>query len=382
MTLLDVFTTFFYRLVVTPIETFVSASSFIAIFTFFATPSILIQNSISSVLPRKSSSTYHPRLTRNLRLRRLFVLLHCCQRAHIPSKTTPASLHSCLQPNVRFAPRSNKSVKSSSRRHRRESRHRFSARSKRERMRSSPSPNSDLPLPDFVPPLPQLHYFDCYDTLDEILFFDALQVVPGVFSACYDSFDSQTGDYYNRFFDSSLFDIYHDTITDPDVSDIDYTPRSASTSSAEALRTLYQSDLGLIPYPPSSIEPFLSSFNVLNHYRTILNIPSYTNKRRLLPGSPIYNQILLNARGLQARLRSYGEVIPLHEPIIYHSTTDNELPIVIDTGASCSITLQGTAKEKFPTLRVLGPRLISSRFVTGSGEVEVGGVMIDCGVLQ
>lgn len=321
MTLLDVFTTFFYRLVVTLIKNRVNASTFIAIFTFFATPSILIQNALSSVLPRFSISTYHPRLTQNLRLCRLYTLRHCCRRTHSSTSS---------------APQSTKSIRSSSRCHRCESRHWFSAHSKREVMMS---------LPNFVSPPPQLYYFDCYNTLDKILFFDTIQAMPDIFSACYNLFDPQTGDYYNLYFDSSLFDVYYDAKTG-----IDRYPGVPSTSSTEARRERYQSGLGLIHYPPSSIDTYLSSFNVLNHYRTILNVSSYTNKQRLLPDSPIYKQILLNARGLQAQLRSYGEVIPLHDPIIYHSSTDNELPIVIDTGASCSITPSALDFDADPVL--------------------------------
>ena len=51
-----------------------------------------------------------------------------------------------------------------------------------------------------------------------------------------------------------------------------------------------------------------------------------------------YKRILLEARGLRTSLRSYRETLPLSTPTVYVSAVPNELPIVIDTGASCSVT--------------------------------------------
>jgi len=195
-------------------------------------------------------------------------------------------------------------------------------RSKREFLCRSPLNTSQSTSIECVPPSPQLHYFDCFDDPDDILFFDILQVLPDTFSNCYDYHDPITNDYYNSYFDSSLFDIFH----------------YISASSLQQGSTIKVPDTVT---PPTSlpVDNYLSSFDILKHYYWMIqNIPSYSNICRLLPGDPIYNQILLNDRGLQAKLRTYGEVIPLQEPIIYHSSTDNELPIVIDTGASCSIT--------------------------------------------
>lgn len=47
---------------------------------------------------------------------------------------------------------------------------------------------------------------------------------------------------------------------------------------------------------------------------------------------------MLQARGLQSILRTYNHDIPLRQPLIYLSQSPKELPIVIDTGASCSVT--------------------------------------------
>ena len=63
-----------------------------------------------------------------------------------------------------------------------------------------------------------------------------------------------------------------------------------------------------------------------SHYQVL----SITDKR--------YKRILLEARGLRTSLQNYKQHLPLHSPTIYISTTTRELPIVIDTGASCSIT--------------------------------------------
>lgn len=53
---------------------------------------------------------------------------------------------------------------------------------------------------------------------------------------------------------------------------------------------------------------------------------------------PQYKRILLEAKGLRTSLQNYKQDLPLDSPTIYVSTTPKELPIVIDTGASCSVT--------------------------------------------
>ena len=97
------------------------------------------------------------------------------------------------------------------------------------------------------------------------------------------------------------------------------------------------------PFQPSSatIATFLSSFDVLTHHRVIQHhstttIPSHY--KSLDPSDIRYRRILLEAKGLQTTLSNYGEDMPLLHPTIYVSTISKELPIVIDTGASCSIT--------------------------------------------
>ena len=65
-----------------------------------------------------------------------------------------------------------------------------------------------------------------------------------------------------------------------------------------------------------------------------------TSYRRLYKSDPEYQHILLQARGLQARIFHYDQklVIPLKNPMVYLSSLTSELPIIIDTGALCSLT--------------------------------------------
>ena len=94
-------------------------------------------------------------------------------------------------------------------------------------------------------------------------------------------------------------------------------------------------------YPRSSVESFLANFDPALHGRQLVSIlqrtfPSTYNL--LQPTDPMYHWILLEAKGLQTILHSYNHKAPLRSPTIYHSRVPQELPIVIDTGASCSVT--------------------------------------------
>ena len=97
-------------------------------------------------------------------------------------------------------------------------------------------------------------------------------------------------------------------------------------------------------YFPTLIDEFLSSFHVVHHMKTCVNLAStattaipdhYTS---LIPSSASYKRILLEARALVPYITHYNEFIPLFNPSIFASSCIGELPIVIDTGASCSIT--------------------------------------------
>ena len=86
-----------------------------------------------------------------------------------------------------------------------------------------------------------------------------------------------------------------------------------------------------------SFTSFLSSFDVLQHLNLINNFSYFRQLELLSPTSDQYKDIMFNGRGLQAKLRAYDEVI-MDNPIICHSCGNDELPIVIDTGAFYSIT--------------------------------------------
>jgi hypothetical protein len=84
--------------------------------------------------------------------------------------------------------------------------------------------------------------------------------------------------------------------------------------------------------------------------------------------------ILLEARRLQLNLSNYDDRVhmPLQNPAIYHSNKPDELPIVIDTGASCSITPMhsdfiGTIDPSdVPTLN----NISGTTSVVGQGTIE------------
>jgi len=94
-------------------------------------------------------------------------------------------------------------------------------------------------------------------------------------------------------------------------------------------------------YPRSTVEPFLANFDPALHGRQLISILQRTFPSTydlLQPTDPVYHRILLEARSLQTILQTYNHEAPLRCPTIYHSRVPNELPIVIDTGASCSVT--------------------------------------------
>jgi hypothetical protein len=91
------------------------------------------------------------------------------------------------------------------------------------------------------------------------------------------------------------------------------------------------------------------------------------------PSSSQFQRILLEAKGLQTSIRQYGEVLPLSSPAIYVSTNKDDLPIVIDTGASCTITpslSDFTSKPTKPDTATLGSLTTVQTKVTGQGPIE------------
>jgi hypothetical protein len=106
------------------------------------------------------------------------------------------------------------------------------------------------------------------------------------------------------------------------------------------------SEASIFSFSPSSeiVDEFLTSFDILAQSRIISSLlPSVTvstSYRQLSSSELQYKVILLEAHRLRLNLSNYDDRVhmPLQNPAIYHSNKPDELPIVIDTGASCSIT--------------------------------------------
>jgi hypothetical protein len=129
-------------------------------------------------------------------------------------------------------------------------------------------------------------------------------------------------------------------------------------------------------YTKTDVDTYLSSFNVIHHYRTFTNLSSATIPKHYqsLPTTSLsYKRIHLEARGLQTTLGRYDESLPLISPSIFTSSIPGELPIVIDTGASCSITpllSDFTSTPSSPDTKSLGSLTSASTTVTGQGPIE------------
>jgi hypothetical protein len=109
---------------------------------------------------------------------------------------------------------------------------------------------------------------------------------------------------------------------------------------------------GWLPPDPSpvlaitkrTIGSLVDSFDVLSHYNQLLlfeNISFFNSSyRRLEPSSTQFNTILIQARHLKLQVFHYDTTLinNSNTPEIYVSSNTKELPIVIDTGASSSIT--------------------------------------------
>jgi hypothetical protein len=93
-----------------------------------------------------------------------------------------------------------------------------------------------------------------------------------------------------------------------------------------------------------TINMLVDSLDVLSHYKQIRYFEdvSFFNSsyRRLAPSSIWFNKILIQARHLKLQVFHYDTTLVnnSNSPEIYVSSNNEELPIVIDTGASNSIT--------------------------------------------
>jgi hypothetical protein len=126
-------------------------------------------------------------------------------------------------------------------------------------------------------------------------------------------------------------------------------------------------------FSSNAIDLFLLSIDALDHYRTIQSLLPSSQYKSIDPASLQFQRILLEARGLQTSIKQYGEVLPLSSPAIYVSTNKDDLPIVIDTGASCTITPTLSDFISTPTksdTASLGSLTTVQTKVSGQGLIE------------
>ena len=128
-------------------------------------------------------------------------------------------------------------------------------------------------------------------------------------------------------------------------------------------------------YSPLSVDEFLGSFNVIHHMHTCMNLTTPTipeHYASLLPTFATYKRILLKARSLVPTIVDYNEFIPLTSPSIFASSRSGELPIVIDTGASCSITpLRANFIEALSTPDIPSLGSLTSTYTAVFGQLRV-----------
>jgi hypothetical protein len=126
-------------------------------------------------------------------------------------------------------------------------------------------------------------------------------------------------------------------------------------------------------FPSNAIDLFLTSFDALEHYHTIQSLLPSSQYKSIDSSTLQFQRILLEARGLQTSIKQYGEVLPLSSPAIYVSTNKEDLPIVIDTGASCTITPTLSDFISTPTksdTASLGSLTTVQTKVSGQGLIE------------
>ena len=90
----------------------------------------------------------------------------------------------------------------------------------------------------------------------------------------------------------------------------------------------------------TSITSFVDSFDLLTHYNSLQHLQTVTiptHYKSQPTASPLHQRILLEARDLQHSLNQYNDKESL-PPTIFTLCHNGELPIVIDTSASMSIT--------------------------------------------
>jgi hypothetical protein len=126
-------------------------------------------------------------------------------------------------------------------------------------------------------------------------------------------------------------------------------------------------------YSSATVDSFLHSFNVIEHFNNIKSHLPSSPYRSIDPSTLKFQRILLEAKGLQTSIRQYGEILPLSSPAIYVTTNNDDLPIVLDTGVSCTITpslSDITSKPTIPDTATLGSLTTVQTKVSGQGPIE------------
>ena len=128
-------------------------------------------------------------------------------------------------------------------------------------------------------------------------------------------------------------------------------------------------------YSSSSTSAFINSFDVLKHAQHfadpfIASLPKHYSPEA---SSTLRRRILFEASHLCSNLDNYGSFKPFCEPFVYTSSIPSELPIVIDTGASNSITptlTDFTGPLQKPNISSLGSLTSVKTPVDGQGPIS------------
>ena len=215
------------------------------------------------------------------------------------------------------------------------------------------------------------YFFDCIDTMDDIIFEDSLYYIDTFHPCC---------DYCN---DEFFFNRYKETFIEFHPC-YNYCKDGFFCNGFKKTGIITVSDVVAIDkrsslsFPSHYITHFLESFDVLAQSRLLSKLlPSLSTSSTytlLHRSDPRYTVILLEARQLQLNLSNYDERVsmPMYQPTVYHSNKPEELPIVIDTGASCSLTpihsdFIGTIEPaNIPSLNNISGKTT----VVGQGQIE------------
>ena len=178
-------------------------------------------------------------------------------------------------------------------------------------------------------------------------YFDTIPIPPSITIIDDETFcDTKNPELFLlNYFDTTLIpsdimiiddDAFHDIPT----SELSWEPSSNPTSPTNTL-----------DIPRKAIDAFVDAFDVLSHYKIIKSLDEpglhfNTSKYKALnTDSPLYKRILIQARYLKSQVFHYDTTLNNcndDTPAIYVSCCDNEPPVVIDTGASGSITPLGS----------------------------------------